>query len=432
MADRLKTDRPEADRPGAPEADPERPLDGLRVIDAATFVAAPYTAAILAEFGAEVIKVEHPQGGDPCRRFGTPTDEPDRTLAWLSEGRNKRSLTLDLRAPNGAALFKRLAAGTDVLCENFRPGTLEKWGLGWDVLSALNPGLIMLRVSGYGQDGPYRDRPGFARIAHAVGGLAYLAGLPGGTPVTPGSTTLGDYLSGLFGAAGVMLALQHRRRTGEGQWIDIGLYESVFRVLDELAPAYARSGAVRERAGTQSPLACPLGHFRTADDAWVAVACPTDDLFARLAAAMDRPELAAPQAYGTAAARLAGRETVDGLVADWVGASDRPTVLARAAASGAPVAPVNTIADIFADRHVRARGNLVPLAEPGSDEITLVPGALPRLSDTPGRVERPGPVLGADSGAVLRDLLGVSEAELDDLQTRGVVGPAPAAAGSRA
>jgi crotonobetainyl-CoA:carnitine CoA-transferase CaiB-like acyl-CoA transferase len=429
-----ETASPETASPAAPEAgpgtaDPGRPLAGLRVIDAATFVAAPYTAAILAEFGAEVIKVEHPQGGDPCRRFGTPTDTPDRTLAWLSESRNKRSVTLDLRAPEGAALFKRLVAGSDVLCENFRPGTLEKWGLGWDVLCALNPGLIMLRVSGYGQDGPYRDRPGFARIAHAVGGLAYLAGEPGGTPITPGSTTLGDYLSGLFGAAGVMLALQHRRRTGEGQWIDIGLYESVFRVLDELAPAYGRTGAVRERAGTQSPLACPLGHFRAADGTWVAVACPTDDLFARLAAAMDRPELAAPEAYGTVAARLAARETIEGLVAAWVGSFDRPALLACAAAAGAPLAPVNSIADVFADRHIRARGNLAALAEPGSDEITVVPGPLPRLSDTPGRVESLGPVLGADSAAVLRDLLEVSEAELEDLRARGVVGPAPAGPG---
>lgn len=400
------------------------PLSGLRVIDAATFVAAPYCASVLAEFGADVIKVEHPKGGDPFRRFGTPTAEPDRTLAWLSEGRNKRSVTLDLRSMEGAALFKGLIANADVLCENFRPGTLERWGLGWEVLRAVNPGLIMLRVSGYGQDGPYRDRPGFARIAHAVGGLAYLAGMPDGTPVTPGSTTLGDYLSGLFGAAGVLLAERHRQRTGEGQWIDIALYESVFRVLDELAPAYGRSGAVRTRSGVHSPLACPLGHFECADGGWVAIACLTDGDFAALADAMGTPDLATPDRYGAAAARLAKRDDVDRQVADWAASLGRSVLLARGAATSAPIAPIQTIADLYADRHVRARGNLVPVAIEESGEVAIMPDALPRLSATPGGVTSPGPRLGTDSDSVLRDLLGVSDGQLADLRARGVVGRA--------
>jgi crotonobetainyl-CoA:carnitine CoA-transferase CaiB-like acyl-CoA transferase len=225
------------------------PLAGVRVLDIATFIAAPYCATILGEFGAEVIKVEQPKTGDPFRRFGTPTEREDSTLAWLSEARNKKSITLDLRAPEGAALFTRLAAVSDVICENFRPGTLERWGLGWERLKAVNPDLIMLRVTGYGQTGPYRDRPGFARIAHAVGGLANLAGMPGETPVTPGSTSLGDYLAGLYGTVGVLVGLLNRRNGGDGQFIDIGLYEAVFRVLDELAPAYGSAGIVREREG---------------------------------------------------------------------------------------------------------------------------------------------------------------------------------------
>ena len=213
-----------------------RPLDGIRVLDLATFIAAPLAASVLGEFGAEVIKIEHPDGGDPMRRFGTATDDPDRTLAWLSEARNKHSVTLDLKSPEGVATLKQLVRRADVLAENFRPGTLEKWGLGPDVLHALNPALVILRVSGYGQTGPYRDRPGFARIAHAVGGLSHLAGMPGGPPVTPGSTSLADYISGYYGTIGVLMALRVAEATGKGQVIDVALFESIFRVLDDTAP----------------------------------------------------------------------------------------------------------------------------------------------------------------------------------------------------
>jgi succinyl-CoA:(S)-malate CoA-transferase subunit B len=397
------------------------PLAGLRVIDAASFVAAPYCASILGEFGADVIKIEPPGAGDNMRRFGTPSADPAGTLAWFSEGRNRRSVTLDLRAPEGAALFKRLVADADVLCENFRPGTLEKWGLGWDVLSALNPGLVMLRVSGYGQTGPYRDRPGFARIGHAVGGLAYLAGMPGGTPVTPGSTTLGDYATGLYGTVGVLTALRHRARTGEGQVVDLALYESVFRLLDELAPAHAATGAVREREGLHSGFGCPLGHFRTADGQWVAVACLEDAHFARLAEAMGRPELAAPDAWGRAEARRDAREGVDRAVGDWIGGLTRDDLMARCDAADAPVAPIQDVADLFADRQLRARGFLEPIDEPLTGETLLVPGPMPRLSETPGRIRSLGPALGADTDAVLHDLLGLSDAEVADLRQKGVV-----------
>ncbi len=397
------------------------PLAGVRVIDAASFVAAPYCASILSEFGAEVLKIEPPGEGDNMRRFGTPTGGAAGTLAWLSEGRNRKSVTLDLRVPDGAALFKRLVAGADVLCENFRPGTLEKWGLGWDVLSAINPGLVMLRVSGYGQAGPYQDRPGFARIGHAVGGLACLAGMPGGIPVTPGSTTLGDYATGLYGAVGVLVALRHRDRTGEGQVVDLALYESVFRLLDELAPAHAATGEVRERDGLHSRFGCPLGHFRTADGQWVAVACLEDAHFTRLAAAMDRPELAAADAYGRAADRMAARQAVDGLVADWIAGLSRGEVMARADATAAPVAPIQDVADLFADRHLRARGFLEAVAEPLTGETLIVPGPIPRLSETPGRLRSLGPALGAHTDEVLHDLLGLDDEELARLRREGVV-----------
>ncbi len=403
------------------QANGPRPLDGIRVIDVATFIAAPYCAAILGEFGAEVLKVEHPIGGDPCRRFGTPTTKPDCSLAWLSEGRNKKSVTVDLRSPPGVKVFKDLVAQADIVCENFRPGTMEKWGIGWEVLKEINPGLIMLRVSGYGQDGPYRDRPGFARIAHAVGGLSYLAGMPRETPVTPGSTTLGDYMSGLYGAIGVLIALHHRERTGEGQSIDVALYESVFRLTDELAPAYAMYGTVRERYGPHNLIACPLGHFRTKDDRWVAFACTTDKLWERLCEAMERPELASSSTYGEHRRRIESRHDVNDIVANWVGALTRDQIMDRCLAAGAPVGPLNTVADIFADRQFCCRRNLVPVDDEDMGEVVVVPCSLPRMSDSPGRIEALGPMLGQHTDEVLAEVLGLSAEELADLHDKRVI-----------
>lgn len=399
----------EHDRPAA--------LSGLRVLDAATFIAGPYAAAILGEFGAEVVKVEQPGTGDPMRRFGTMTPRGD-TLAWLSEARNKRSVTLNLRAPEGAALFKRLAADSDVVIENFRPGTLEAWGLGWEDLRAVNPRLVMLRVSGYGQTGPYRDRPGFARIAHAVGGLSYLAGMPGEVPVTPGSTSLGDYMSGLYGAIGVLIALRHRDATGAGQFIDIGLYESVFRVLDELAPAYAWDGKVREREGSGTLNACPHGHFQCGDGEWLAIACTNDKMFARLCAVMDRPDLAAR--FATVEARLRDRMIVDGEVQAWTRSMDRAAVVEACVAGEVPCGPINSIADIFDDPHFAARGNILRVAERLLGDIA-VPNVVPRLSETPGQVHHLGPVIGEANGEVYGRRLGLSPDDMARLRKAGVI-----------
>ncbi|MCZ6465807.1 MAG: CoA transferase [Alphaproteobacteria bacterium] len=396
------------------------PLSGVRVLDVATFIAAPYCTAILGEFGAEVIKVEQPGSGDPFRRFGTPTGRADSTLAWLSEGRNKRSVTLNLRHPEGADLFRRLVAKSDVVCENFRPGTLEKWGVGWETLSARNPGLIMLRISGYGQTGPYKDRPGFARIAHAVGGLSNLAGMPGETPVTPGSTSLADYMSGLYGAVGVLLALRHRDRTGRGQYIDIGLYEAVFRMLDEMAPVYGRTGKVRDREGAGTANACPHGHFQTRDDRWVAIACTTDKMFGRLAEAMGQPELASAGRYGQQARRLANRDEVDRLASRWVGSMSLAEVMEICLAHEVPCGPLNTIADIFADPHFKARGNLVTIDDPEVGEV-VVPSVIPRLSATPGRIAHLGPALGDANEDVLGNLLGLSGEEMARLRDAKVI-----------
>ena len=397
------------------------PLAGMRVIDMATVIAAPFCATVLGEFGADVLKVEHPDGGDALRRFGTPSERGD-TLTWLSEGRNKRSLTLDLRQKEGAEIFKGLVAQSDVVCENFRTGTLEKWGLGWEVLKKINPRLVMLRVTGYGQTGPYKDRPGFARVAHAVGGIAYLAGMPKGTPMTPGSTTLGDYMTGLYGCLGVLMALRHRDLTGEGQYVDAALYESVFRCTEELAPAFAMYGIVRERAGSShNDFAVPHGHFSTKDGKWVAISCATDLLFERLARAMGRPELAAPETYGDQKTRLAHRHDVNEIVRDWCGALTREEVLARCYATDTPAGPLNNIADIFGDRQFHARRNLVAMDAPDTGEQVIVPAPVPRLSETPGSIRSLGPKLGEHSSEVLRELLGLDEAQIAALRAKSVI-----------
>ncbi|MSP87906.1 MAG: CoA transferase [Alphaproteobacteria bacterium] len=396
-----------------------RPLDGLVVLDCSTFLAGPFAASIMAEFGAEVIKIEQPGEGDPFRKFGTMTERGD-SLAFQSENRNKASITLNLRRPKGAALFKRLVAKADVAIENFRPGTLEKWGLGYEALSQINPGLVLLRISGYGQTGPYKDRPGFARIAHAFGGLTHLAGLPGGPPVTPGSTSLADYMSGLFGLIGVQMALAHRARTGQGQMVDMALYEAAFRVLDELAPAYDRIGKVRGREGIGTTNACPHGHFECADGGWVAIACTSDKMFARLAHAMARADLAAPERFQRTAQRVAARAEVDDLVSAWTRAMPRADVMAACLAGDVPCGPINTIADIFADPHYRARGNLLTLVDAMIGRI-VVPGVAPTLSATPGRVTSLGPKLGADNDRIYCDRLGLSAAEMAELGKEGVI-----------
>ena len=396
------------------------PMTGVRVLDVATFIAAPFAASILGEFGAEIVKIEQPGAGDPWRRYGTPSARDDSSLAWLTEARNKRSITLDLRHPEGKALFLRLVADADVVCENFRPGTMEKWGLGYDALAAVNPGIVMLRVSGYGQTGPNRERPGFARIAHAFGGLTHLAGMPDGPPVTPGSTSLGDYMTGMYGAIGVLMALRARDATGRGQVVDVALYEPVFRVLDELAPAYAAGGTVRGREGMGTANACPHGHFQCGDGRWVAIACTSDKMFARLAAAMGDRDLASEARFGRVQERLRRRDEVDGMVGDWARSMPRDQVMERCLAAEVPIGPIHSIDEIFQDPHFAARENLLRISDPEVGEVTI-PGVVPRLSATPGRVARLGPALGEATDDVYRGLLGLTEAEVAALRAKGVI-----------
>jgi succinyl-CoA:(S)-malate CoA-transferase subunit A len=396
------------------------PLSGVRVIDLGTFLGGPFAATMMAEFGAEVLKVEHPIAGDPMRRFGTPTKRHDATLAWLSEGRNKKSVTIDLRQEEGVQLFLKLIAKSDVLVENFRPGTMEEWSLDWDTLREANPGLVMLRVSGYGQTGPYRRRSGFAHIAHAFGGLSYLAGFPGETPVVPGTLPLADYISSIYGAIGIMLALRHRDKTGRGQVIDIGSYEAVFRLLDEIAAAYGLFGKIREREGAGSFVAVPHGHFRTSDNRWVAIACTTDKMFERLSEAMERPELASTGLYGEQRKRLAARDVVNQLVIEWVGSYTRDEVMRRCLEKQVPIGKVNNIADIFEDEHFQARGNIVSVSENGMGEV-VVPGVIPSLSETPGRITNLGPTMGNATYEVMRELLEISADEIKQLRQHKII-----------
>ena len=396
------------------------PMAGTRVLDIATFIAAPMAAAILGEFGADVIKIEQPGAGDPWRRYGTKSQRDDSTLAWLTEARNKRSLTLNLKSSEGAEIFKRLVAEADVVTENFRPGTLEKWGLGYDVLSKINPKIILMRVSGYGQTGPYKTRPGFARIAHAFGGLTHLAGMPDGPPVTPGSTSLGDYMTGMYGAIGILLALKERDRSGQGQEIDLALYESVFRALDELAPAYAATGFVRGREGISTVNACPHGHFQCGDGRWVAIACTSDKMFERLARAMGKAELSSPDTYATSAQRLADRNTVEGLVSKWTGSMGREEVIEICVENEVPIGAVNAINEIFDDPHFQARSNLETIDDPEAGQVTI-PAVIPRLSRTPGKIINLGPALGNANKSVLEDLLGFSAEQVLELKSKGVV-----------
>ncbi len=394
------------------------PLRDIRILDVATFIAGPFCATLLAEFGADVIKVEMPGRGDPMRQMGQQHNGVG--LTWAQEGRNRRGISCDLRNPKGQRLVRELAKHCDVLVENFRPGTMERWNLGYDALSEVNPRLVMVRVSGYGQTGPYSEKPGFGRVAQAYGGLTYLAGFPDQPPVTPGSPTIADYLAGLYGAYSTLVALEHRRATGRGQVIDISLFEGVFRILDNLTIAYNKLGLVRERSGTATANVVPHNHYPTRDDRWVAIACTTDRIFERLAEAMGRAEMGGDPRYATGAARVENRDEVDAAVSGWTRTLDMDDLVRELDEREVPVSPINSIADIFRDPHFASRGSIVEVDDPILGP-TRMPGVVPRLSDSPGRVERLAPSLGEHNEEVYGELLGLDATELAALSAEGVI-----------
>lgn len=396
-----------------------RPLDGMKVIDVSSFLAGPFCSTQLGEFGAEVIKVEQPHVGDAGRRFGTITESGD-SLVFLSESRNKKSVTLDLRKPCGADLLKQLIQDADILIENFQPGTLESWGLGWEVLHAVNSRLVMVRISGYGQTGPYSGRPGFGRIGNAFGGLSFLAGYPDRPPVTPGSATLPDYMAGIYGALGALLAIQARTKTGKGQVVDIGLYEPMFRMLDELAPAYHYKQYVRQRMGPGTVNVVPHSHYPTRDGRWIAIACTNDKIFERLARAMDRSDVADEGRWGRIQARVKDRDEVDAFVTAWTSTLPRDEVLAKCEAFQVPCGPVYAIDEIFEDPQYKARDNIAFVKDERVGELA-VSNVVPRLSDTPGAIDWLGPRLGEHNEEIFLGRLGLSAERLEALRREGVV-----------
>jgi len=395
------------------------PLDDIRVLDVATFVAAPFAAACLAEFGADVIKIERPGIGDDLRRLGTKSEKED-TYWWFNDARNKKSVTLNLSDKRGASLFRNLAKTADVIVENFRPGTMERWGLGFADLLAINPKLIMLRVSGYGQNGPKCGDPSFARIAQAYAGLSYLTGQQNTPPLIAGSTTLADYLAGLYGAFGIMLALRALEKTGVGQYIDVALHDGIFRFLDEIAAVYDKTGYIRERSGTETSNAVPHSHYLCADKKWVAIACTNDKMFARLAQVMDQPKLADKGQFGEKVARINGRDQVNNLVQTWTKTHSRDAVIQKCANGNVPCGPVCSIEDIFNEEQFWARGTLTEVSDPRIGKLT-VQGTIPKLSGTPGSIRHLGEKLAAHNSRIYEGELGLTKKEIKALIKAGVI-----------
>ncbi|MDR7409284.1 MAG: CoA transferase [Armatimonadota bacterium] len=395
------------------------PLSGIRVLELGSFIAGPYCGQLLADYGAEVIKVEPPREGDAMRRWGVALYQ-GRSLWWPVIARGKKSVTVDLRRPDGQELVRRLADRCDVLVENFRPGTLEGWGLGPDVLLERNPALVYVRISAFGQAGPYRDRPGFGAVAEAMGGLRYLVGYPDRPPPRFG-ISIGDTLAGMFGALGALLALREREvRGGRGQVVDVAITDAVLAVLESVIAECSVTGAVRERSGTVLPGVAPSNLYETADGRWVVVAANADGVFRRLCDAMGRPEWKADPRYATHEARGAHQAELDQAIAQWVRSLPAEELLGVLDRHGVPCGPVYNAAEVLADPHYRARGALVEVDNPGVGRVTMQ-GPVPRLAETPLPVPGPAPELGEHTDHVLQELLGLSAEDVARLREAGVV-----------
>lgn len=397
------------------------PLAGVRVIELGQLLAGPFTAARLADFGAEVIKVEAPGKGDPMREWGQHLYE-GRGLWWPVLARNKKSVTANLREERGQELVRRLAAEADVLIENFKPGTMERWGLGPEDLHKVNPGLVIARISGYGQDGPYADRPGFASVGEAMGGLRHVNGYPDQPPPRSG-ISLGDTLTGLFAAQGILMALYWRDALGggKGQVIDASIMESCFTMMESALPEYDKLGVIRQPSGTSLAKIAPSNIYPTKDGKWVVIAANLDPLFVRLCKAMDRPEMAEDPRYSGHRARGEVQDELDALIAEWTKTMTAKDLADLLTQHGVVVGPIHTIADIVKDPQFLARGMVRRFEDPIFGDIA-VPGIAPKLTETAGDIAWLGPPEpGFHNKEVLGEILGISDAELEELENDGIV-----------
>jgi formyl-CoA transferase len=375
------------------------PLAGLKVIELGQLIAGPFAAKTLADFGAEVIKIEPPAGGDPLRQWRLLHE--GTSVWWQVQSRNKKSVALDLKQPQARDIVRRLVDEADILVENFKPGVMEAWDMGYETLSRSNPGLIMLRISGYGQTGPYKDRPGFGVVAEAMGGLRHLTAEPGRVPVRVG-VSIGDTLASLHGVIGVLMALQHRHASGRGQVVDVALYEAVFNCMESLLPEYSAFGAVREPAGSALPGIAPSNAYACVDG-WVLVAGNGDSIFRRLMAAIGRDDLGTDPGLAGNAGRVARVGEIDAAIGDWTRERSVEAVLATLNAAQVPAGRIYTARDIAEDPHYRARGMIERVTT--AEGLRLdVPGIVPKLSATPGTIRRRAPALGEDTVEVLRQL----------------------------
>ncbi len=405
-------------------AAPTGPLAGLKVVELGQLIAGPFAAKTLADFGADVIKIEAPPdpnrpgsvGGDPLRQWRLLKD--GTSVWWQVQSRNKRSVALDLRQLEAQEIVRKLALDADVLIENFRPGAMEGWGLGPDELLQLNPRLIMLRISGYGQTGPYRDRPGFGVVAEAMSGLRHLSAEPGRVPVRVG-VSIGDTLAALHGVIGILMALQHRHASGKGQVIDVALYEAVFNCMESLLPEYSAFGAVRGPAGSALPGIAPSNAYRCKDGGYALIAGNGDSIFKRLMTVMNRTDLGNDPALADNAGRVARVEEIDSAIGQWTAGLTVNQVLAALEGADVPAGKIYTVADIAADPHYAARGMLQKVPMDDGSELA-VPGFVPKLSVTPGSQRRNAPALGQDTDAVLADL-GLSPEQIRGLRDKGIV-----------
>ena len=392
-------------------------LSGIRVLELGQLIAGPFAAKTLADFGAEIIKVESPQDGDPLRKWRMIHE--GTSVWWQAQSRNKQSICIDLRVKEGQVIVRRLAKEADVLIENFRPGTMEKWGMGWDELHALNPKLIMLRVSGYGQDGPRRDEPGFAAIAEATAGLRYITGHPGEVPARAG-LSLGDTIAGLHGALGVLLALYERdARGGEGQMIDVALYEAVFNLTESLLPEYHVFGAVRQPAGGALPGIAPSNAYPCSDGQYVLIAANGDSLFKRLMELIGRADLANDPDLARNDGRAKRAEEIDQIIGEWSKQRTLEDILSALQSIAVPAGRIYTAKDIAEDPHYRARGVIQTVESAGGLKVEM-PGVVPKLSNNPGAIRHRAPTLGEHTDIILQSL-GLSAEQIKALKEAGIL-----------